>query len=323
MGVGKSSPFFAVDVAGDINTDGGYRRNGRVILTNKGGANNISVGANAGRDLVSGSDNVFVGEDSGEANVSGRRNVMVGALSGQDSTSSDNVFIGFSAGASTESSSNVFVGNDSGSSNETGRLNVFLGNESGENSTSGRGNVFVGFGAGSSNTSGSNNVYIGRGAGSTLGSTSDQLFINNSTSNFPLIHGNFDTNDVTINGDLTVTGSCSGCSSDINLKKDIVAVADPLEKILGLRAVTFDWVEEVRENTTYPGRQLGLIAQDVERSFPELVGIDGRGMKFVRYQKLVAPLVGAIRQQQEEIEALRSLICAERPQAALCSRASY
>jgi hypothetical protein len=49
---------------------------------------------------------------------------------------------------------------------------------------------------------------------------------------------------------------------------------------------------------------VGVIAQDVERVFPELVGTDSRGFKFVRYDKLIAPTIEAIREQQGQITTL-------------------
>ena len=293
-----------------------------MILSTKG-ASNVFLGSSAGRNNVSGNNNVFIGDDSGKFNVVGRENVFVGSQAGEDSTSSRNVFVGSSSGNSTTNgSNNVFVGADSGGKNTTGDRNVFIGDEAGADNTAGFNNVFIGFGAGENNTSGDGNIYIGRGAGPTL-STFDQLFIDNRTGNFPLIHGNFSTDVVTINGDLRFTGSCPGCSSDMNLKQNVDFLHDPLASVLALRAISFDWIEGARENESLPGRQVGLIAQDVEREFPELVGTDGRGLKFVRYQKLVAPLIGAVKQQQETIEALKDLICSDRPEATLCRKRSF
>lgn len=101
---------------------------------------------------------------------------------------------------------------------------------------------------------------------------------------------------MTITGDLTIVGSCSGCASDINLKQNIQPLDHALDKISRLRGVSYDWRDEVREARYYPGAQIGLLGQDVEAVFPELVGTDSRGYKFVRYQRLIAPLIEAVKE---------------------------
>ena len=49
---------------------------------------------------------------------------------------------------------------------------------------------------------------------------------------------------------------------------------------------------------------IGLIAQDVERIFPELVAEDGDGYKGIAYSKLTAVLIEAMKEQQNQITAL-------------------
>jgi len=115
------------------------------------------------------------------------------------------------------------------------------------------------------------------------------------------VHGN-----ATIHGDLTVTGSCTGCSSDRALKHNIQPLVDALDKIKSLGGVSYDWVPGTRNALYDPGRQIGVIAQDVEQVFPEIVGIDSRGYKYVDYQKLVVPLIEGMKQQQVQIEVQRA-----------------
>ncbi|MBL4658846.1 MAG: tail fiber domain-containing protein [Alcanivoracaceae bacterium] len=117
--------------------------------------------------------------------------------------------------------------------------------------------------------------------------------------------------DVRITGDLIVGGSCTGCSSDMKLKQNIHLLNSALSKIEHLRGVSYDWRDNVRESKVYAGPQIGVLAQDVEAVFPELVGTDSRGYKFVRYQKLVAPLIEAVKElslqnakQEAEIKTL-------------------
>jgi Ca2+-binding EF-hand superfamily protein len=56
------------------------------------------------------------------------------------------------------------------------------------------------------------------------------------------------------------------------------------------------------------GRQIGLIAQEVEEVIPELVNTTDNGYKSVDYAKLVSVLVEAVKEQQKQIEALEERI---------------
>ncbi|MCF7835729.1 MAG: tail fiber domain-containing protein [Candidatus Marinimicrobia bacterium] len=98
------------------------------------------------------------------------------------------------------------------------------------------------------------------------------------------------------------TGSYS-ISSDIRLKKDITKLDNSLEKILQLEGVSFKWKDsEIQGDKT----NLGLIAQDVEKVYPELVITDEEtGLKSVQYGNLIAPLIEAVKEQQKQIEELK------------------
>lgn len=100
------------------------------------------------------------------------------------------------------------------------------------------------------------------------------------------------------NGNLSITGALSQ-SSDARLKADVTPVEDALSRITALRGVSFEWADDQRE----AGRHLGVIAQEVEQQFPELVGVDDEGYRTVDYSGLVAPLIEAVKTQQGTIEA--------------------
>jgi len=99
-----------------------------------------------------------------------------------------------------------------------------------------------------------------------------------------------------VNG--TVAANAYIYNSDRNLKTNIKTIDNPLEKITSLRGVYFNWKED-------DAKSVGLIAQEVEKVFPELV--DGReGGRGVQYGNLVAPLIEAIKEQQKQIEDLNA-----------------
>ncbi|MCQ4443287.1 tail fiber domain-containing protein [Enterobacter cloacae] len=85
--------------------------------------------------------------------------------------------------------------------------------------------------------------------------------------------------------------------SDERLKENVKPLDHSLEKILKLKGVSYTWKENKSPD-------VGLIAQDVEKVYPELVKTEGE-IKQVDYQKLVAPLIEAVREQQEQINALK------------------
>ena len=74
--------------------------------------------------------------------------------------------------------------------------------------TSGSQNTAIGLGAGSANSQGTGNVFVGYMAGSQE-TGSNKLYIDNSSTTTPLIHGDFDADTVTLNGDVKITGTLS------------------------------------------------------------------------------------------------------------------
>ena len=104
-------------------------------------------------------------------------------------------------------------------------------------------------------------------------------------------------------------------SSDQRLKKNISTLEGSLEKISRLRGVRFDSKEAVYADKG-SGKHIGVIAQELEKEYPELVvGDETTGYKAVAYDKLTAVLIEAVKEmkaqnekQQAEIEELRSMI---------------
>jgi hypothetical protein len=92
--------------------------------------------------------------------------------------------------------------------------------------------------------------------------------------------------------------------SDLRMKWDINSLIHPLEDLLTLRGVRFKLQGEEEESIAH----LGLIAQEVEAVFPELVETGPNGMKGIRYDGLAAPLIEAVKQQQLQIDELRAEI---------------
>jgi hypothetical protein len=95
--------------------------------------------------------------------------------------------------------------------------------------------------------------------------------------------------------------------SDVRYKKDIQTLTNSLANIEKLRGVSYDWKQtEFPEKNFDAKHQIGLIAQELELVFPELVNTDAEGYKSVDYSKLVAVLIEAVKEQQTEISVLQN-----------------
>jgi trimeric autotransporter adhesin len=75
------------------------------------------------------------------------------------------------------------------------------------------------------------------------------------------------------------------------------------DKLQQVRGVTWDWRDDAPEEAKdQPG--IGVIAQEVERVFPELVTTDQQGRKKVNYFGLIGPLIEAVKELDGRITAL-------------------
>jgi hypothetical protein len=93
--------------------------------------------------------------------------------------------------------------------------------------------------------------------------------------------------------------------SDINLKENIIEIPSVLDKLKGIRGVYYNWNDLAHSKDNYPTtRQIGVIAQEIEEEFPELVGGHPNGYKSVNYVHLTPILLQAIKEQQAQIENL-------------------
>ena len=111
------------------------------------------------------------------------------------------------------------------------------------------------------------------------------------------------------NGNFVANGNVTAYS-DIRLKKDIVTIDSPIEKIKQMRGVYYKEIETDRART-------GVIAQELEKVLPEVV-IDNEttdpetgektNTKSVDYGNMVGLLIEAIKEQQDEIERLRAIL---------------
>jgi hypothetical protein len=117
-----------------------------------------------------------------------------------------------------------------------------------------------------------------------------------------------------VNGDINAIGNVkangSNLTSDQRLKKNIQAMNAQLDKLSQLKGVSYEWrTDEFPSRNFENGKQLGVIAQEVEKIYPELVKEGKDGYKSVNYSGLLAPVIEAVKelkqQKDAEIQSLR------------------
>ena len=101
----------------------------------------------------------------------------------------------------------------------------------------------------------------------------------------------------TLGGDLTV-------NSDARLKSNIISLGSTLSKLLLIDGKSYTM------KTNESIAKIGLLAQEVQQAFPELVKAAGdeEGTLSVNYQGMIPVLINAIKEQQKQIDELKALI---------------
>lgn len=94
--------------------------------------------------------------------------------------------------------------------------------------------------------------------------------------------------DFDVTGDIRATGDILS-NSDVRLKRNIKPLTPVLDKVKQLKPRSFDWIANDKAD-------VGLIAQEVEMVFPELVRTDDNGFKTINYSKLTVFLLKALQE---------------------------
>jgi hypothetical protein len=152
-------------------------------------------------------------------------------------------------------------------------------------------------------------AFVGDGSGLTgAGSTVSDDITTNST--FYPIFTNITSGTITASKVSTTkltfnpsTGTLTtidvNTTSDINLKENIRPIENPIDKVLQINGVSFDWKDSQESS-------MGVIAQEVETVFPSLVKTAEN--KSVNYNGLIGVLIEAVKEQQEQINNLKQRI---------------
>jgi uncharacterized protein YidB (DUF937 family) len=103
---------------------------------------------------------------------------------------------------------------------------------------------------------------------------------------------------VSITGALVASGDVTAFS-DARVKENVETLPNALESVKQMRGVTYNKIGEEKQS-------VGVIAQELEEVVPQLVHTDEEGMKSVAYGNITAVLIEALKEQQAQIEELKS-----------------
>jgi hypothetical protein len=291
------------------------------------------VPARAASRPATGDFNSFFGNLAGAANTSGEFNSFFGTHAGASNTSAEyNSFFGFAAGLDTLGKDNSFFGGRAGEFNTTGENNSFFGYQAGLANSKGENNSFFGRAAGIGNLTGQNNTAIGNFADMTSGNLDHATAIGAdarvSTSNTILLGRTNGSDKVRVPG-LGVAGATalcrntdneiSTCSSSLRYKKNLQYFTRGLSLLNQLNPITFRWKAD-------DSADLGFGAEDIAAIEPLLVTHNDKGeVEGVKYDRITAVLVNAVKEQQEQIKqqqnqiaGLKQLVCRRHSRAAVC-----
>ena len=99
-------------------------------------------------------------------------------------------------------------------------------------------------------------------------------------------------------------------SSDVALKENITNIPDPLESLKKLNGVLFDWKKSYldqrggEDGYFVRKKDVGVIAQEVEKVLPEAVAERPDGIKAVKYDRLTCLLIEAVKKLSAQVEVL-------------------
>jgi hypothetical protein len=172
------------------------------------------------------------------------------------------------------------------------------------NNSTGGNNIALGFYSGINLTAGNNNIDIGNAG--VAGEANTIRIGTQGTQTATYLVGNvgIDTSNpdaaLSVNGTVDKPGGGSwGTFSDIRLKKNVEPLAGALHRLLELRAVTFEY-KDPQAIHELPGVQIGMIAQEVEKVFPDWVDTAPNGMKRLNIHGFEALTVEALREVRSE-----------------------
>ena len=299
---GAGNSFFG-DAAGADNATGSYNSFfGNGSGNHNNADDNSFFGFGAGLLNTTGTKNSFFGSQAGNVNTTGTSNTLLGDSADVGSGNLDHA-TAIGANAVVSQSNSLVLGSVSGAGTKVGigtsaptdRLTVQTATDR-YGFVHSDGTITVGSYVGGSTNGG----WYGTKSNHPL-----SFFVNNGGPSMTITtSGNVIITALGSAGSTTLcrnaANEISTCASSLRYKKDFTPFAGGLDVVARLRPITFSWRD-------HPERDLGLAAEDVAKIEPLLVTHNANGeIEGVKYDHLNVVLINAIKQQQTQIETLRT-----------------
>ena len=265
------------------------------LFSNTTAYGNTAIGDSALTHNTTGADNTASGAGALDHNTRGEANTATGSSALFSNTiGGGNTATGIGAlYSNTIGHGNTATGGGALDQNITGRFNTAVGSQSLQQST-GNQNIAVGWGAGGELVSGNKNIYLGH---SGVRNESKTLRLG-SVQTTTFIAGVATTPVSGTNVTIDANGQLGTLLSSARYKRDIDLMGARSDGLLKLRPVTFVYKQDEQGV-----RQYGLIAEEVETVYPELVTHTATGeVQGVRYQELIPLLLNEVQRQQQAME---------------------
>jgi Chaperone of endosialidase len=354
---GSLNSFFG-DLAGHSNTIGSFNSFfGRSAgLSNTEGESNSFFGAAAGQSHTMGQRNSFFGGQAGTNTKTGLGNSFFGFFAGQQNLSGDyNTAVGYNATpaagsvlsnataigahAQVSQSNSIVLGSINGVNFATADTNVGIGTTApnarfhiavnGGNIVMGHAGCMsgaTGIGFSSSLSGCTNYSLLGDGANTFLNRPTGGViqFRENNAPQITIASGGVVS--IATFGSAGIDHLCrsasnqiSLCSSSLRYKTNIQPFMGGLSVLNRLRPITFDWKQGGMHD-------LGFGAEEIAAIEPLLITRNDKGeVEGVKYDRITAVLVNAVKEQQEQIkqqqsqiQSLKRLVCQRHRRAAVC-----
>lgn len=245
--------------------------------------------------------------------------LQMGAATGAGAAVAQTFTVQGSSGASAAAALFTIAGSDqSGTGTTGGAVTLRAGNTSGASGTRTGGGLTLAGGTGATvggtiilQTAATTSLTTALTIGTDQSLTAPgPISFSNATVNLTALANVATTSAVCYNtgsGLLTYNGTVGTCTvSDGRLKTVDGPLTGSLAKLLQIKGVYYHWKDPAADRS----RQIGVIAQDVEKVFPELVSTDSKGTKSADYLRLTAPIIEAIRELNAGNDNLRAKLVA-------------